>query len=355
MTLIDRSRFVWLIVVAAVGCSDAEPRIGAGAGDGPRSIPVEVVEAVRDTVVESISATGAIEAVQQIDLRPEIDGRLVEIQAREGAEVRRGTPLFRIDDSEIRAQVAQLEAERDLAEQALRRTRELLEQNASSPADLERAEAAARSARAQLELQQVRLDKTVVRAPFSGVVGERFVSVGDYVTSTTRLTTLQTVDPQRAAFTVPERYAGRLQPGQRVSFSVAAIRDREFTGTVDFVDPVVQLPARTITVKAEVPNPDRSLKPGMFVEVRLATDVRPDAVVIPEDAVLPLEGGDYVWVVGEGDVATRREARLGIRMPGRVEVVEGVRPGERVVVGGVERLSEGAPVQPTEVDRRAAG
>jgi membrane fusion protein (multidrug efflux system) len=307
------------------------------------ALPVEVAVAGLDTVVDAIVATGQIEALQSIELRPEVDGRLVEIYMREGGEVARGAPLFKIDDAELRAQVARLEAERDRALQALERTRRLIEQNASSEADLESAEANARSTQAQLDLQQVRLDRTVVRAPFSGVVGARLMSLGDYVTSSTRLVTLQTVDPQRAVFQIPERYAQRLRLGQEVTFRVAALPDVEYTGVVDFVDPVVALPGRTIAVKAGVRNPGRDLKAGMFIEVRLATDVRPDAVLVPEDAILPLSGADFVWVVAEG-AASRRQVELGVRIPGFVEILSGVDAGEQVVVGGLERLSEGAPV-----------
>lgn len=343
-----------VIAVAAIAaCSNAESNNAGGqpGGDGqPPGMPVEVAVALRDTVVDAILATGEIEAVQYIELRPEVDGRLLQILVREGQEVTRGTPLFKVDDAELRAQVARLEAERDLAQQALERTRELMEQNASSEADLEQAEANARSARAQLELQQVRLDRTLVRAPFSGLVGERFVSLGDYVNSSTRLITLQTVDPQRALFRVPERYAQRLQLGQEVGFRVAAVPNVEYVGIVDFVDPVVQLPARTIAVKAEVRNRDRTLKAGMFIEARLVTDVRPEAVVIPEDAILPLQGAVFVWVVVDG-TATRRQVELGVRSPGFVEIQSGVEPGEHVVVGGLEMLTEGAPVMATVVER----
>jgi membrane fusion protein (multidrug efflux system) len=341
-----------IAAAAAAACSSAESNNGGGPGASgqPMGVPVEVAAARRDTVVDAIVATGQIEAVQSIELRPEVDGRLVEIFMREGGEVARGTPLFKIDDAELRAQVARLEAERDRALQALERTRQLIEQNASSEADLEAAEANARSTQAQLDLQQVRLDRTVVRAPFSGLAGARFVSLGDYVTSSTRLVTLQTVDPQRAVFQIPERYAQRLRLRQEVTFRVAALPDVEFTGVVDFVDPVVALPARTIAVKAEVPNRGRDLKAGMFIEVRLATDVRPDAVVVPEDAILPLSGADFVWVISEG-TASRRQVELGVRTPGFVEIISGVDAGEQVVVGGLERLSEGVPVMATVVER----
>ena len=233
----------------------------------------------------------------------------------------------------------------------LRRTQDLLERNASSEADLELAEANFRSAEAQLALQQTRLARTLVRAPFGGVVGERFVSVGDYVTPSDRLTTLQTVNPQRAAFQVPERYARKLEVGQGMTFRVAAMPDREFQGTVDFVDPRVQLPGRTIMVKALVDNQDRALKPGMFIEARLATEVRPEAVVVAEDAILPIQGADYVWIVGDESLAQRVEVTLGVRTPGWVEILSGVAPGTLVVVGGIERLAPETPLMPNVLER----
>lgn len=347
-----RATLAIVLAVALAGCSSAESNNGQGGagGGGPPAMPVEVAVSRTDTVVDAIVATGQIEAIQSIELRPEVDGRVVEIFVREGAGVQRGDPLFKIDDAELKAQVDRLEAENDLAQQALRRTRELIQQNASSEADLEQAEANARSTKAQLDLFQLRLERTVVRAPFTGLVGERFVSLGDYVTTSIRLATLQTIDPHRAVFQVPERYAEELKLGQKVEFRVAALPNTTFNGTVDFVDPVVQLPARTITVKAQVGNPRRNLKPGMFIEVRLATARRTDAVIVPEDAILPLQGASYVWVVQDG-TASRREVRLGVRMPGFVELTEGLEPGEEVVVGGLERLSEGAPVMPTLVER----
>lgn len=345
------------MTIAAIGlcaalwtaCGDAEAEGGAGGfGGGMPPTPVDVATAMRDTAIDEITATGQIEAIQSIELRPEVDGRIVEIYVREGVEVSRGRALFKVDDGELTAQVARLEAERDLAAQALARTRALLEEDAASQAELETAEARARSSQADLDLTQLRLDRTVVRAPFAGVVGERLVSLGDYVTSATRLVWLQTVNPQRAAFEVPERYAERLAVGQEVNFGVAAVRGRTFTGVVDFVDPRVRLPARTIVVKAVVPNRDRVLQAGMFIEARLATEVRADAVMIPEDAILPLETGFFVWVVTPEGQATRRQVELGIRAPGRVEILSGVEIGEQVVTGGLERLFEGAPVMPRQ-------
>jgi membrane fusion protein (multidrug efflux system) len=339
-----------LALVAA--CKNAESRPGGGGGGGGGMPPmrVEAVAALKDTVVESIQATGQIEAIQAVELRPEVEGRIVSILVREGQEVAKGAALFKVDDAELKAQVAQAEADRDLARQALERTRQLISENASSAADLEQAEAKARSADAQYDLLRIRLQRTVVRAPFGGVAGRRLVSLGDYVNTSTRLIQLQTVNPQRAVFRVPERFAGRLRRGQLVEFDIAARPQLTFTGEVEFVDPVVELPARTILVKALVPNGERTLQAGMFIDVRLATETRPEAVVIPEDAVLPLQNVNVVWVAADGK-ADRREVTLGVRTPGFVEVRNGVAAGELVVVGGAERLFPGAPVAPTVVDR----
>lgn len=343
------------VFVGLTACNKAEsagaPKDGEGGeAGGPPAMPVEAAVARTDTVVDAILATGQIEALQSIELRPDIEGRISAILVREGSSVSQGTALFKVDDAELTALVARAEADRDLAQQSLARTRDLLGQEASSQAELERAEATARSNEAQLELLKVRLDRTTVRAPFTGVAGQRRVSLGDYVTTDTRLLALQTVSPQRVSFQVPERYADQLKPGQQVTFRVAALPGKEFAGRVDFVDPVVQLPGRTILVKAVVPNPKRELQAGMFIEARLATAVRPNAVIVPEDAVIPLQGANYVWVVATGK-ATRRQVELGVRTPGFVEVKSGVEADEQVVVGGQERLGEGAPVAAKIVDR----
>jgi membrane fusion protein (multidrug efflux system) len=342
---------VLLAAAAAAACSKANS--GApGGGGGPPPMPVEVVVALSDTAVDAIAATGQIEAVQSIQLRSEVEGRIVEIPVHEGQYVEKGAPLFKVDDAELKAQAAQAEAERDLARRALERTKQLVADNASSTADLERADAMARSADAAYDLLRTRLDRTVVRAPFAGVAGRRLVSLGTYVNSQTPLIALQTVSPQFAVFQVPERYAERLRRGQLVSFQVAARPGRNFSGEVVFVDPVVELPGRTILIKARVPNPQGDLAAGMFIEARLATEIRPRAVIVPEDALVPLQEGTFVWVVKDGK-ADRRQVTVGVRTPGWVEIVGGgVAAGDQVIVAGFAMLGPGAPVMAQVVERK---
>ena len=330
------------------GSEKASGVAGAPAGDGPPAMPpmpVDVDTARRESIVDAVRATGRIEAVNAVDLRPDEQGRITALLFREGQSVAEGTPLVKIDDAMLKAQAERAAADRDLAKQQVERVRRLRAENASTAADLERAEAAFRSSEAAVRVLALQIDRTTVRAPFAGVVGQRMVSVGDYVTTASRLLTLQTVDPQRAVIEVPERYAVELRQGQPVQFTVAAQPGKTFIAHVEFIDPVVQTGSRTIVVKARAPNPSRILRPGMFIEARLATSTRDSAVVVPEDAVQPLRTANIVWAVVDGK-ASRRVVQLGVRSEGKVEVVSGVRAGEVVVVGGLERMGEGAPVMP---------
>ena len=336
-------------VIAAVRglffAGGAQAGAAGGMAGGMPPMPVDVDTARRETVIDAVRATGRIEAVQAVELRPDEPGRITELLFREGQAVAAGTPLIKIDDAMLKAQAERAAADRDLARQQLERARRLRADNASSPAELERAEAAARSAEAQLALLQLQVERTTVKAPFSGVVGQRYVSVGDYVTPASRLLTLQTVNPQRAVLEVSERHAADLRRGQTVEFTVASQPGRVFRAEVEFIDPVVQTAGRTILVKARAPNPGQLLKPGMFIEARLATATRDSAIVVPEDAVQPLRTANVVWVVADGK-ASRRVVELGARAPGKVEIQSGVEAGELVVVGGLERMGEGMALAP---------
>jgi membrane fusion protein (multidrug efflux system) len=345
--LLTATGMLIVVIIAALTIGRSGTAKASGpAGGGPPSMPpmpVDVDTARYQSVVDAVRATGRIEAMQAVELRPDEQGRVIRLHFFEGQSVGKGAPLVTIDDAMLRAQAERATAERDLARQQLERVRLLRQQNASSAADLERAEAAARSAAAALAVLQLQIARSTVRAPFAGVVGQRFVSVGDYVTTATRLLTLQTVDPQRAVIEVPERHAVRLHPGQTVAFTVAAEPGRTFNAQVDFIDPVVQTANRTIMVKGRAPNPNRVLRPGMFIEARLATATRVNAIVVPEDAVQPLRTANVVWVV-DGGKASRRVVQLGARSQGVVEILSGIKAGELVVVGGLERMAEGMPV-----------
>ena len=353
-----RVRLILILAILVVGVGFVAIRAGVLGGDsaqqgGPMGgmqgdmppMPVDMAVAQVGDVVDAVQANGRIEAVDAVDLAPDEPGRVTALLFREGQEVEAGTPLVRIDDAMLRAQAERARADLDLAQQQLARVQRLRAERAAAPADLERAEAAARSAAAALAVLELQIERTTVRAPFSGVVGQRHVSVGDYVTVGTPLLSLQTMDPQHVVIAVPERYAGGLSRGQTIEFTVAAETARVFRATVDFIDPTVQAESRTIVVKALAQNRDRRLKPGMFVDARLATRSRSGAILVPEDAIQPLRTANVVWAMSDGR-ASRRVVQLGTRRNGLVEILSGVSAGEMVVVGGLERMAEGMPIAP---------
>jgi membrane fusion protein, multidrug efflux system len=311
---------------------------------GASAIPVEIAPAELGTIRERIEAVGSTLARQAVDIVALSSGRIAEIAFRPGERVEAGAVLIRLDDQAEQAAVAEARAMLREAELALDRARKLRTNNTVAQATVDELEAAYLGAKARLDGAEKQLADRTVRAPFAGVVGQRFVSAGDYVTSASRLLTLQTVDPQRAVIEVPERHAVDLRRGQTVEFTVAARPGRVFRAQVEFVDPVVQTENRTILVKARAANPDHVLRPGMFIEARLATSTRPNAIVVPEDAVQPLRTANVVWAIVDGK-ASRRIVQLGARAQGRVEVLSGVNAGELIVVGGLERMAEGMAVK----------
>lgn len=332
---------------------------GAGAGDGRPPTVVEAVVAERDTIQVSVRSVGSLEAQAQVELRAEAEGRVSRILFVEGEPVRRGQVLLLIDRARLRSEteaaaaaVERARVEAENLERQVERNRELLENGAISRQaydDLETGFEAARArlaeARAALGVERERLGDATVRAPFDGRTGERGVDPGDFVQRGDPLVTVVADDTLEMAFSVPERYVGRLQPGSPVELRVQSYPDRTFHGSVSFVSPFVDPTNRTVRIKARVPNPAAELRSGQFANVLLGLERRPDAVVVPEAAVVPREGDTFVFLVRDG-VANRQTVRLGERSPGIVEVTSGVEAGDTVVVAGQQKLQDGSPVAP---------
>jgi membrane fusion protein, multidrug efflux system len=199
------------------------------------------------------------------------------------------------------------------------------------------------SAQAQRKGAEARLEELTIRAPFAGRVGTRSVSLGAYISPGTRITSLDDLSRIRLDFAVPENLLGRLKPGQVVKATSAAYQARTFEGTVTTIDPRIDAATRTVKLTAEFPNPDEALRPGMFLSVGLEVTTKDDAVLIPEEAVVSEGLRQLVYPVKDNKVE-RRVIRIGQRQAGKVEVLEGLQPGETIVVLGVQRVRPGAEV-----------
>lgn len=335
---------VGVVLLAALTLCGAVP---AEAQNKQRAVTVEAVTLTPTPLVESVTAVGNFAANEQVVLRPEIDGRIVEIAFEEGQAVKKGQLLFRLDSAIYRAQLAEAQARLALSARNYERAKALNEKGHASTENLEKTLAEMKIDQASVELNKARLEKTQIVAPFDGYVGLRKVSLGDFVEAKNDLVTLVSLDPIKVEFRVPERYYRVVGEGGTIRALPDALPGETFEGQIYAISPVIDLNGRSIAVKAKVANAQRRLRPGMFARVSLLVDRRQDALVVPEAAVVQRGDGQYVYRVEAGK-AELRHVRLGLRQTGRVEVVEGLSAGDTVITAGQIKLRPGAPVQVAE-------
>jgi membrane fusion protein (multidrug efflux system) len=252
-----------------------------------------------------------------------------------------------LDDAQARADVAAAEAAVAESERLYNRSRELMSTEALSKAQFDQLEATLKANRARLSAANARLEDTVIRAPFSGRVGLRRVSVGTLISPGDVITTLDDTSVIKLDFSVPENFLASLREGLAVRASAPAFPGRTFAGKVASIDSRVDQNTRSVTVRALLANEDGALRSGMFLNVSLANDER-EALTIPEEALTPEAERQFVFVVADGK-AERREVRIGGRRPGSVEVLAGLAAGEQVIVEGTQKVRDGVPVRTTEV------
>ncbi|WP_262028701.1 efflux RND transporter periplasmic adaptor subunit [Microvirga sp. Mcv34] len=328
---------------------------GRGGPTGPATVDVDTVKTGR--IVETRESVGTVRAYESITVTAKVAGIVGEIGFNEGQKVKAGDMLIQFDAAERRAEIEQTIAEGGRAE-ALRnevaikldRARALSRTGAGTgaqvddlTAQMKSLEGSIASARAQRKAAEARLEDLIIRAPFDGRVGTRSVSLGAYVAPGTRITSLDDLSKVRLDFAVPENLLGRLKPGQTVNATSAAYKGRTFKGSVSTIDPRVDQTTRTARLTAGFDNPDEALKPGMFLSVALEVSNKEDAVVVPEEAVVS-EGLRHIVYPIKDSKVERRVITIGQRQGGKVEVVDGLKAGETIVVLGVQRVRPGAEV-----------
>lgn len=320
---------------------------------------VEVARAESITLTDDVRAVGSLRSVQGVVVRPEASGRVAQLGFAEGGRVRRGQLLVQLDDTLQRAQLQQAEAQASIARTNLARSRELLAQSFVSQSAVDQNAAALEVAEAQVALAKVQLSRMRVLAPFDGTVGIKQVDVGDYVRDGADIVSLEDLSKVTVQFALPERYADRVRTGQPVEIDVDALPGRRFEGRVQALDVQIDTNGRSLQVVAQLSNPGAVLRPGMFARPRVVFSTREGAVVVPEQALVPLGGKQYIVKVVDGaegrKVSQRLEARIGTRLLGKVEILEGVKPGDVVVTAGHGRLTQrdGVPVRVVDVGNAA--
>ncbi|MFQ5535937.1 MAG: efflux RND transporter periplasmic adaptor subunit [Gemmatimonadota bacterium] len=317
-----------------------------------RVINVEVMELEREPFTETIRITGTVRGNRDVVVSAEESGRITRLFRDKGVSVRRGDPLVKIDDSVLRAQVAQAQAQADLAAETWKRRKRLWEEDqvGSEIAYLE-AKFAAEQTAANLKALERRLARTTVRAPFDGIYDRRDVELGAMVAPGQAVARIVDLDPVKVGGGVPERYAPDVHPGTPASVTFDILPDTVFHVPVSFVGAAVEPRNRTFPIELELPNPDGLVKPEMVANIALRRRTIPDALVVPQDAVLRVEDGYVVFVAvadADGERAEQRTVRLGPSEGNRVVLEEGISPGERLIVVGQKEVADGDRVKIVE-------
>lgn len=336
--------YQWYVKNGAVAVAQSsQPAPAAAPAPAPSAVGVQVAPVALVPLERGIAAVGTLRSDNSVMLRPEVAGRIAQINFTEGGKVKQGDVLVRLDDSVPQAQLQQAQANLALAESRHRRAQELSREGFISKQARDEAASELKVQRAAVALAKAQLEKTVIQAPFDGLIGLRNVSVGDYISPGADLVPIESVDPLKVDFRIPEQFLGSVYQGLKLTLSFDALPGQTREGEVGAISPVVDVGGRSILLRATVPNSDDTLRPGMFARVRLQFS-NADALMVPETALAPSGDTQYVFKVENG-VARRVPVTIGLRRQGMVELQSGVQAGDQVVVSGLQKVSDGAAVR----------
>ncbi|MET4202019.1 multidrug efflux system membrane fusion protein [Bradyrhizobium sp. LA8.1] len=322
------------------------------ANNKPPPTAVSAAEAKSEVVPNLLTAVGGLAAVHQVDVSADVNGRVTEIKFEPGTHVDAGTPLVQFFDMPEQGDLANYKAQATVAQLSLDRAKQLASRQFGPQATVDNAQAAYDQALAGIAKTEAVISQKLVRAPFSGDLGVRKVEVGQYLTAGTAIVSLTDLSELWANFTVTEKDSGNLKVGQPVRLKVDAYPGRTFDGKITTIEPQVAADTRNIRVQATVANPEKILKPGMFVTTTVVLPAKPAVITVPETAVDYTLYGDSVFVITEKKEedgktslsAVRTFVQTGSRVDGRVEIIKGVKVGDKVVAVGQLKLQSGAPV-----------
>ncbi len=333
-----------LVVAGCVGGSGCQKK-AATSQAGPMPSQVVALEVKPQPVSETLSLVGTLAAEEMVEIKAEADGVVEQINFEEGQPVEKGRLLLKLDESKLTATVAEAEANFKLSQANYERSRQLLKDKLVSQQEYDQTASTFEVNRAGLELKKRLLKDTRIYAPFAGVMSARNVSPGQVIARNTALSLLVVLDPVKVEVNVPERFLSQLKIGQTLEIKVAAYADKLFKGEVYFIAPFVDPATRTALVKARIVNHDFVLKPGMFANLDLTLQIRQQALVIPEVALMMNGDRATIFVVDKDMKAQLRAVTLGVRLAGQVEIAKGLQAGELVIVEGVQKLGPGAVVK----------
>ena len=311
-----------------------------------RSVAVETIIVEPQTLESKISAVGTIFSNESVTIKPEVSGTINFIGFDEGNIIEKGATLFTLDAELLEAEYQEVKANFDFSSSQYERAKKLKKDGVIPSEEYDERLRAYLNAKSRLNTLATRLRKHTLKAPFTGTLGSRMVSIGDYVAIGESLINLEDLSPVKVEFNIPQRFIQRLSQGQLVRVAIDPL-PQFYEGTVYLIDPKLDTDTRSALIKAKVPNPEGTLKPGMFCTVTIVIEKIENALTVPFEARVSRGDKHFLYVVEE-DKAVMRQIQLGIFAGGSVEVLEGLNPGDRVIVAGLQKVAPGAPVQEAE-------
>lgn len=344
------------------GADPAKPPASAASAAGPaRPAAVEVAKVEITKLSDDAQSVGTLRSRQSVIIRPEVSGRVTQINFRDGDRVRKGQLLIQLDDQLQAAQIKQSEAELSIARANHKRNQELVAQNFISQRSVDESAANLEVAQARLALSQATAARLKIFAPFDGMTGIRTVNPGDYLKDGADVVNIEDIEAVFVDFRLPERFQAKVRKGQKAMVDLDALPGRKFEAFVQAVDPLIDTNGRSVGIRACIDNRQMQLRPGMFARVTAMFGERDRAKVVPEEAIIPQGQRQFVIKVVDGPekdskISQRVEVKVGIRRPGRVEVTEGLNEGDVVVVAGHQRLQkDGSPLRVLDLSRPVGG
>ncbi len=325
-----------------------DQQMAARAATPPPPATVSAATVKKESWQPYLSAVGSLVATQGIFVTNEVPGQVSRIQFESGQRINQGELLLQLDDSVDRAELKGLLAERRLAEVQFRRVAKLLRDKSISRSEYDEAQARLDSAKAQVASKEAVISQKAIHAPFTGYLGIRQVDLGEYLAPGSQIVPLESLDPIYVDYSLPERYISSLTVGQRVEIQVQAYPERSFEGHVSALNPGIDPGTRSLRVRTTLKNPQGLLRPGMFAQVRTILPKRQDLLTVPQTAITYNPYGDLVYAIVESEgtmVVQRRQVKTGEVRDGRVEILSGLKEGERVVSAGHVKLRNAQPVQ----------
>jgi membrane fusion protein (multidrug efflux system) len=329
------------------GLNEGQTTQSGSEARNPLSVDVHIVEP--QIYENKIYSTGTLIANEDVQLRSEISGKIVEMRLQEGQQVKAGDLLIKINDSELQAQLKQVQFRLNLAEVREKRQRTLLERGGISQEQYDATLNELNVLRSEMDLIRAQIDKTEIKAPFDGVVGLRYVSTGSYITPSTQIATIQSINPIKVEFSIPERYAGIVKVGNKVVFNVQG-QEKDFEAEIYAIEPRINIQTRTLMMRALADNTKGTLLPGAFANIELILEEIENSLMIPAISVIPELQGQKIYMLKNGVVA-EQSISTGIRTERYVQVTDGLSPGDTVLTSGLLQVRNGMDVKVNKVDR----